>query len=156
MPKYWVQEYVVQNINDDEPPPVLDSGHINELRMLGLYWMVEELVCILNLLGLKNFFLGLHSRLYDSSIGNSYRMCKKRLWAKAKVGMVLVQNISYKSSCMYYLTYYLFSVNEAVPRLGIEHGMTLYPKLYSLKEGWLDGSCFFCFTGSWEVVTLFQ
>ncbi|CAM6087612.1 unnamed protein product [Calypogeia fissa] len=31
------KEYVVENLNEDEEPPELDSGHINELKMLGLF-----------------------------------------------------------------------------------------------------------------------
>jgi hypothetical protein len=32
-----VQEYVVVSLGDNEEAPSLDRGHINELRMLGLY-----------------------------------------------------------------------------------------------------------------------
>lgn len=31
------KEYVVENLSDSEPPPALEPGHINELRVLGLY-----------------------------------------------------------------------------------------------------------------------
>lgn len=31
------KEYIVENLSDSEPPPALEPGHINELRVLGLY-----------------------------------------------------------------------------------------------------------------------